>query len=85
MSVEEAIDLTYLDDDEEEEALVSYHICSPTTSVHEINAPGVEEDMHPGEGWEVFTVAPNQDLFYLADEMGMITIVKCLKYKLGWM
>ena len=82
LSAKEAIDLIYLDDDKNS---VSYYVYSPTTSVHEITAPGAEEDMHPGEGWKVFTVALDQDLFYLADETGTMTITKYLKYKLGWM
>ena len=84
---DEAINLTYLDDDDEaaDNVSVSYHICSPTTSIHEITALGVEEDMHPGEGWEAFTAAPDQDLFYLANKTGTMTITKYLKYKMGWM
>lgn len=87
ISTKEAIDLTYLDDKDEDEdnTSISYHICSPTTSVHEITALRVEEDMHPGNGWEVFTAALDQDLFYLADETGTMTISKYLKYELGWM
>ena len=53
--------------------------------MHEITAPGVEEDIHPGDGWEAFTAAPDQDLFYLADKTGVMTIAKYLKYELGWM
>ena len=84
---DEAIDLTYLDNEDEaaDNTSVSYHVCSPTTSIHKITAPGVEEDMHPGEGWEVFTAALDQDLLYLADETGTMTIAKYLKHELGWM
>ena len=48
----EAINLTYLDnkDEDEDNTSISYYVHSPTTSVHEITAPGVEEDMHPGNG-----------------------------------